>query len=227
MVIYLLYVYWINMFIFCCALGWLMFEVLYKILFISSEYFLLKLVLTLLFLVCVCRYSWSKCAALGLLTGKHLLLWSFLSVVLFIFFFWGSQLLFDIFWIYVNEWLSEYMLRNCSEKIFSIFFFSNMVFLYFNLRALVFQEMLKDVVRTKTYQNVIYQNKFLFKNKVVLDVGAGTGILSLFCAKAGAAHVYAVCIHCFFFHLFLFYVFLIILVTNIMLNTPGGHALFA
>lgn len=52
--------------------------------------------------------------------------------------------------------------------------------------------MLKDVVRTKTYQNVIYQNKFLFKNKVVLDVGAGTGILSLFCAKAGAAHVYAV-----------------------------------
>ncbi|KAK8324492.1 hypothetical protein V6Z12_A12G302600 [Gossypium hirsutum] len=56
--------------------------------------------------------------------------------------------------------------------------------------------MLKDVVRTKTYQNVIYRNKFLFQNKVVLDVGAGTGILSLFCAKAGAAHVYAVeCSH--------------------------------
>nr|KJB42406.1 hypothetical protein B456_007G151000 [Gossypium raimondii] len=36
-----------------------------------------------------------------------------------------------------------------------------------------------DVVRTKTYQNVIYRNKFLFQNKVVLDVGAGTGILSL------------------------------------------------
>ncbi|KAF8400976.1 hypothetical protein HHK36_014279 [Tetracentron sinense] len=53
-------------------------------------------------------------------------------------------------------------------------------------------EMLKDTVRTKTYQNVIYQNPFLFKNKVVLDVGAGTGILSLFCAKAGAKHVYAV-----------------------------------
>ncbi|KAJ6698918.1 PROTEIN ARGININE N-METHYLTRANSFERASE [Salix purpurea] len=58
------------------------------------------------------------------------------------------------------------------------------------------QEMLKDVVRTKTYQNVIFQNKFLFKDKIVLDVGAGTGILSLFCAKAGAAHVYAVeCSH--------------------------------
>ena len=60
----------------------------------------------------------------------------------------------------------------------------------------IHEEMLKDTVRTKTYQNVIYQNKFLFKNKVVLDVGAGTGILSLFCAKAGAEHVYAVeCSH--------------------------------
>lgn len=47
-------------------------------------------------------------------------------------------------------------------------------------------------MRTKTYQNVIYRNKFLFKDKIVLDVGAGTGILSLFCAKAGAKHVYAV-----------------------------------
>ncbi|KAM2095469.1 hypothetical protein ACFX1R_019268 [Malus domestica] len=56
----------------------------------------------------------------------------------------------------------------------------------------VWMEMLKDLVRTKTYQNVIYQNKFLIKDKIVLDVGAGTGILSLFCAKAGAKHVYAV-----------------------------------
>ncbi|GMH03382.1 hypothetical protein Nepgr_005221 [Nepenthes gracilis] len=56
----------------------------------------------------------------------------------------------------------------------------------------IHEEMLKDVVRTKTYQNVIYKNTFLFKDKVVLDVGAGTGILSLFCAKAGAKHVYAV-----------------------------------
>ncbi|XP_066399300.1 probable protein arginine N-methyltransferase 1 [Miscanthus floridulus] len=56
----------------------------------------------------------------------------------------------------------------------------------------IHEEMLKDVVRTKTYQNVISQNSYLIKDKVVLDVGAGTGILSLFCAKAGAKHVYAI-----------------------------------
>ncbi|KAL6535003.1 Protein arginine N-methyltransferase 1.1 [Orobanche hederae] len=56
----------------------------------------------------------------------------------------------------------------------------------------IHEEMLKDVIRTKTYQNVIYKNSFLFKDKIVLDVGAGTGILSLFCAKVGAKHVYAV-----------------------------------
>ena len=37
----------------------------------------------------------------------------------------------------------------------------------------------KDEVRTKSYQSAIYQNKHLFKDKIVLDVGCGTGILSM------------------------------------------------
>merc|ERR1719516_372828 len=49
--------------------------------------------------------------------------------------------------------------------------------------------MLKDSVRTDSYKNAIYHNKHLFKNKVVLDVGCGTGILSMFAAKAGAKMV--------------------------------------
>lgn len=52
--------------------------------------------------------------------------------------------------------------------------------------------MLKDTIRTDAYRDFIYDNKNLFKDKVVLDVGCGTGILSMFCAKAGAKMVIAV-----------------------------------
>jgi hypothetical protein len=40
--------------------------------------------------------------------------------------------------------------------------------------------MLKDTVRTKSYMNSIMDNPHLFKDKIVLDVGSGTGILSIF-----------------------------------------------
>jgi protein arginine N-methyltransferase 1 len=50
----------------------------------------------------------------------------------------------------------------------------------------IHEEMMKDEVRTLTYRNSMYHNRHLFKDKVVLDIGSGTGILSMFAAKAGA-----------------------------------------
>uniref|UniRef100_A0A674H4K4 Protein arginine N-methyltransferase 1 n=1 Tax=Taeniopygia guttata TaxID=59729 RepID=A0A674H4K4_TAEGU len=53
----------------------------------------------------------------------------------------------------------------------------------------IHEEMLKDEVRTLTYRNSMFHNRHLFKDKVVLDVGSGTGILCMFAAKAGARRV--------------------------------------
>jgi histone-arginine methyltransferase CARM1 len=52
--------------------------------------------------------------------------------------------------------------------------------------------MLADYVRTGTYQKAIYDNSIDFRDKVVLDVGTGTGILAFFAIQAGAKMVYAV-----------------------------------
>ncbi|KAF6001186.1 Protein arginine n-methyltransferase [Cyanidiococcus yangmingshanensis] len=56
----------------------------------------------------------------------------------------------------------------------------------------IHEEMIKDEVRTKTYMRAILDNAHLFAGRVVMDVGAGTGILSLFAARAGAAKVFAI-----------------------------------
>eukprot|EP00746_Dinoflagellata_sp_MGD_P167821 gnl/MRDRNA2_/MRDRNA2_98748_c0_seq1.p1 gnl/MRDRNA2_/MRDRNA2_98748_c0~~gnl/MRDRNA2_/MRDRNA2_98748_c0_seq1.p1 ORF type:complete len:367 (+),score=67.85 gnl/MRDRNA2_/MRDRNA2_98748_c0_seq1:73-1173(+) len=53
----------------------------------------------------------------------------------------------------------------------------------------VHEDMLKDTVTTQAYQKAIIHNRHLFKGKVVLDVGSGLGILSLFAAEAGAKKV--------------------------------------
>ncbi|KAL4980698.1 S-adenosyl-L-methionine-dependent methyltransferase [Aspergillus desertorum] len=56
----------------------------------------------------------------------------------------------------------------------------------------IHESMLKDTIRTDSYRDFVYENKHIFKDKVVLDVGCGTGILSMFCAKAGARKVISV-----------------------------------
>lgn len=43
----------------------------------------------------------------------------------------------------------------------------------------IHEEMLKDDVRTRSYMDAILKNKHLFKDKIVLDVGCGTSILSM------------------------------------------------
>ncbi len=49
--------------------------------------------------------------------------------------------------------------------------------------------MLKDAVRTLQYRAAIFEHA---RDRVVLDLGCGSGVLSIFAAQAGAQHVYAV-----------------------------------
>ncbi|KAJ3759216.1 S-adenosyl-L-methionine-dependent methyltransferase [Lentinula raphanica] len=52
--------------------------------------------------------------------------------------------------------------------------------------------MIQDKVRTSTYARYILGTPSVFEDAIVLDVGCGTGILSLFAARAGAKKVFAV-----------------------------------
>ncbi|CAD6945933.1 unnamed protein product [Tilletia controversa] len=58
----------------------------------------------------------------------------------------------------------------------------------------IHQTMISDSVRTLSYAKFILspQNSHLFRNKIIMDVGCGSGILSLFAARAGAATVLAI-----------------------------------
>lgn len=67
---------------------------------------------------------------------------------------------------------------------------------YFNsyARAAIHEEMLRDAARTGAYAEWARRagRAGLLRGKTVVDVGAGTGILSVFCAREGAARVYAI-----------------------------------
>lgn len=64
---------------------------------------------------------------------------------------------------------------------------------YFQFYSLLSQQqnMMQDFVRTGTYQQAMLQNAASFNNKIVLDCGAGSSILSFFAIQAGADKVYA------------------------------------
>jgi type I protein arginine methyltransferase len=64
---------------------------------------------------------------------------------------------------------------------------------YFNSYAHfgIHEDMISDVSRTSAYQQAIIKSSKDLKDKIVLDIGAGSGILSMFAVKAGAKHVYA------------------------------------
>ncbi|KAJ1991691.1 hypothetical protein GGI26_006088 [Coemansia sp. RSA 1358] len=55
------------------------------------------------------------------------------------------------------------------------------------------QNMLQDYIRTSAYRSAIVGNKdTLFRDRLVMDVGSGSGILAFFAAQADARHIFAV-----------------------------------
>ncbi|XP_067877179.1 histone-arginine methyltransferase CARM1 isoform X1 [Heterodontus francisci] len=99
-----------------------------------------------------------------------------------------------------NEFFSFFnILKNCrghnlERSVFSDRTEESSAVQYFQFYGYLSQQqnMMQDYIRTGTYQRAILQNHTDFKDKVVLDVGCGSGILSFFAVQAGARKVFAV-----------------------------------
>ncbi|XP_043479685.1 protein arginine N-methyltransferase 3 [Leptopilina heterotoma] len=65
---------------------------------------------------------------------------------------------------------------------------------YFNTYShfAIHHEMLTDKVRTESYRDALLMNSHTFHNCLMLDVGCGTGILSMFAAKSGCRKVISI-----------------------------------
>lgn len=88
--------------------------------------------------------------------------------------------------LFDNEIKNNVSLKNTTNLSTSDYYFDS--YSHYGIH----EEMLQDEIRTKAYEFAIMRNRTLFKDKVVLDVGCGTGVLSIFAVKAGAKHVYAI-----------------------------------
>ena len=82
--------------------------------------------------------------------------------------------------------------KSYDENGLSSAFCSGFPFSSMNCSTDIHAIMIQDQVRTSTYASFILRNPTLFNDAVVLDVGCGTGILSLFAARGGAKRVIAV-----------------------------------
>ncbi|KAK8299144.1 hypothetical protein V6Z11_D05G303700 [Gossypium hirsutum] len=56
----------------------------------------------------------------------------------------------------------------------------------------IHRDMISDKIRTDAYRQALLKNHSLLNGAVVMDVGCGTGILSLFAAQAGASRVISI-----------------------------------
>ena len=74
-------------------------------------------------------------------------------------------------------WLTIYLLRHTRGNVGS---YRNEGACCDEAYSLIVYPIQKDEVRTKSYRDAIYQNRHIFKDKIVLDVGCGTSILSMF-----------------------------------------------